>query len=138
MTASAVLLLDTHVWIWWVEQDRRLRQALRDMIEGHEGIVAVSSATIYETIILVRKNRIVLNREPDDWLEHATHGANVEVMPLDAAIAWQAGNLPFHHRDPIDRLIIASAICRDALLASVDSQFPHYEALAGRLISGKD
>ena len=137
MSSPIMLLLDTHVWIWWAEQDRRLPRALKEKMEEHEGILAVSSATIDETLTLARRNRITLNRATDVWIERATHGADIEIIPLDGAIAKQAGNLPFHHGDPIDRLIIATAICQKALLASMDSQFPHYEALAGRLISSQ-
>lgn len=137
MSYQDILLLDTHVWIWWVEQDRRLPMALKDKIEEHEGILAVSAATIYETITLARKNRVTLNRATDDWIERATRGADIEIIPLDASIAKQAGNLPFHHGDPMDRLVIATAVCQNTLLASMDSQFPHYEALAGRLISNQ-
>ncbi|MBF0143012.1 MAG: type II toxin-antitoxin system VapC family toxin [Magnetococcales bacterium] len=138
MSVPIMLLLDTHVWIWWAEQDRRLPRALKEKMEEHKGILAVSSATIYETLTLARRNRITLNRATDDWIERAIYGADIEIIPLDGEIARQAGNLPFHHGDPIDRLIIATAICQKALLASMDSQFPHYEALAGRLITNKD
>lgn len=138
MSFSTLLLLDTHAWIWWAEQEPRLPRILKETIENHEGVVAISSATIYETITLVRKQRIKLNYETGDWLHRATYGAGIEVIPLDAAIARMAGLLPFHHGDPLDRLIIATAICHDGQLASLDSQFPHYEELTGRLISGKE
>ncbi|MBF0185781.1 MAG: type II toxin-antitoxin system VapC family toxin [Magnetococcales bacterium] len=138
MSSSSILLLDTHIWIWWVEQDQRLPMVLKNKVSEHEGVLAISAATIYETITLVRKNRIALNRSTDDWIDRATRWADIEVIPLDASIALQAGNLPFHHSDPIDRLIIASAVCQNALLISMDGQFPLYEALVGRLISNKD
>ncbi|MBF0160135.1 MAG: type II toxin-antitoxin system VapC family toxin, partial [Magnetococcales bacterium] len=114
-----------------------VKRGLRNRIDEHEGVLAVSAATIYETITLARKNRITLNRATDDWIERATRGADIEIIPLDASIAWQAGNLPFHHGDPIDRLIIASVVCQNSLLASMDSQFRHYEALVGRLITNQ-
>ena len=136
MNSDALLLLDTHVWIWWADQDRRLPQALKRMIRDHDGTVAVSAASVYETIILARRGRIELDRDVDDWIERASCGADIAILPLDAAIAHDAAHLPWHHGDPIDRLIIASAIHHDALLASVDSKFPAYEALGGRLISG--
>jgi PIN domain nuclease of toxin-antitoxin system len=137
MISSGVLLLDTHVWIWWIEQDGRLPRLLTEAIENFDGVVAVSTATIYETIILARRKRIELNRDIGDWIEHATRGADVGVLPLDSNIAQQAGNLPLHHSDPLNRLIIASAILHDAQLASADSKFPAYAALGGRLISGR-
>ena len=79
-----------------------------------------------------------MNRDIGDWIERATRGAEVGVLPLDANIAQQAGNLPLHHSEPLDRLIIASAILHDAQLASADSKFPAYEELSGRLLGPGD
>jgi PIN domain nuclease of toxin-antitoxin system len=138
MTEVPTLLLDTHVWIWWAEQDNRLPHALRDLIQDYAGAVAVSAASVYELAILAQRKRLTLNRETDDWIERATDGAGIEVLPIDAAIAQQAGNLPLHHCDPLDRLIIATAFRRQAKLASVDSQFPSYDVLKGLLITGKE
>ncbi len=135
--SARTLILDTHTWIWWVQQESCLPVALKETIENHDGSVAISSATLYETIVLVRKGRLRVNTETEEWLHRATDGAGIDVIPMDAEIAREAGKLSFHHGDPIDRLIIATAICRNALLASLDSQFPRYEGLEGRLLSGR-
>ncbi|MGR8934320.1 MAG: type II toxin-antitoxin system VapC family toxin [Gammaproteobacteria bacterium] len=137
MTAAQTLLLDTHIWIWWVEQDSRLTRILRDLIEDYDGTVAVSVASVYEIVILEKRKRVALNREIDDWIDLATRRADISVLPINAAIAQQAGSLPLHHGDPLDRLIITTAIQQKARLVSVDVHFPSYEILKGCLINGK-
>lgn len=84
MTTVPMLLLDTHIWIWWVEQDSRLPQVLRDFIEDYEGTVAVSVASVYEIVILEQRKRVALNQEIDDWIEAATRKADIVVLPIVA------------------------------------------------------
>ena len=101
MNLPSLLILDTHVWIWWIEQDALLSHKLRDFIEEYGGEVAVSAATVYEMVILVRRGRIQINREVDDWIERATRGMDIEILPVNGSIAKQAGQLaystPFSH-----------------------------------------
>ena len=137
MSQKSLLILDTHAWIWWMEQDGRLPGKLRDFIEDFGGDVAVSAATVYELVILARRGRIKINREIDDWIERATRGVDIGILPVNGTIAQRAGFLPFHHGDPLDRLIIASTLHNDALVLSIDSKFPDYEELSGRLITEK-
>ena len=137
MNPADTLLLDTHIWIEWVQQGPRLPVPLKDVIEGHEGPVAVSAVSIYETLTLAKRQRITLNREVEDWVERATTAAGVEVLPVDDWIARQAGHLPPIHGDPMDRLIIATAIVHQAWLVSFDAKFPRYEVLGDRVLNGK-
>lgn len=137
MNSHSLLILDTHVWIWWVEQDPRLRSSIRDAIENEATTISISCASVYELIILVRRQRVTINRPLEDWLTLATEGAGIEVLPINLDITQTAGHLPFHHGDPVDRIIIATALHHDAYLASVDSRFPDYQELAGRLLDGK-
>lgn len=134
MIAPPLLILDTHIWIWWVEQDKRLPEHVRELIEDSNQQVAVSAASVYELTLLEQRGRIQLNRAVDDWIERATAGVDIEVLAVDRRIAQIAGGLPLHHGDPLDRLVIASAIQHEARLASLDGQFPRYTELAGRLV----
>ncbi|CAK0753647.1 Type II toxin-antitoxin system VapC family toxin [Gammaproteobacteria bacterium] len=138
MNEKSLLILDSHAWIWWIDQDGRLPRKLREFIDDYGEEIAVSAASVYEITILVNRGRIQLSRKVDDWIMRSTRGVDIGILPINGIIAQHAGCLPLHHGDPLDRLIIASAIHHDALLASVDSKFPSYEELNGRLISGKD
>ncbi|MBF0437977.1 MAG: type II toxin-antitoxin system VapC family toxin [Magnetococcales bacterium] len=138
MNDPAWLLLDTHIWIWWVKQDRQLSPAIARRLEESKATLAISSISMYEAILLIRRRRIEIDLLLQEWLYAATVEAGIEIYPVDVGIATKAATLPLQHGDPLDRIIIATALHYDALLVSVDSQFPYYEALAGRLISDKD
>jgi PIN domain nuclease of toxin-antitoxin system len=128
------LLLDTHIWFWWVEQDSRLPKGIARRIEEGPEKLAISAVAIYELVLQRERGRIEIDLPVDEWLQAATIEAEITVLPVDANIARTAALLPLHHGDPLDRITIATTICHNALLASIDTQFPRYEALAGRLI----
>jgi PIN domain nuclease of toxin-antitoxin system len=134
---NSLLLLDTHIWIWWIEEDRRLPPSIRDAIEDDSATIVVSAVSVYEVTVLVRRQRIQINRPVENWIERASQGADIGILQISFEIAQHAGQLPFHHGDPVDRIIIASTLHHDAYLASVDSHFPKYQELAGRLLGGK-
>ncbi|MEX6775747.1 PIN domain-containing protein [Limnospira fusiformis] len=73
--------------------------------------------------------------ETSDRLAIALEG-DIQVLPVDRPIAIKASQLPEHHRDPADRIIIATALIHEASLVSLDSVFPQYEELKDRLITG--
>ena len=135
MNGHRWLVLDSHIWFWWVEQDSRLPKRLRQRIEEGFETLAISSASIYEIVLQIQRGRIAISLPLEEWLHAATVEAEITVFDANPAIASQAALLPLHHGDPLDRIIIASALHHDALLASVDSKFPGYEALSRRLIS---
>ena len=138
MTNKPLLVLDTHIWFWWVSSDNKLPKRIKRSIEDSDQPIAIASASIYELVLQVQKQRIVIDLPLDEWLHTATIEAGVSILDATYDIACQAAMLPFHHGDPLDRMIIASALHHKALLASVDTQFPSYEALQGKLINGKD
>lgn len=134
MKPEYLVLLDTHIWVWWIEGNNRLPKALKQIIEDDNTCAAISAMSIYELAFLAQRGRINLNRAVDDWIELATVGADIEVLPVNADIARFAGNLPPNHGDPIDRVIIATALHYRSRLASLDSSFPNYHELDGCLI----
>jgi PIN domain nuclease of toxin-antitoxin system len=128
------MVLDTHIWFWWVAQDGRLPEGIRRRIEEAHEQPVISATTIYELVLLNARGRLEIDLSLEEWLRAATVEAGIDVLPVDEPIARTAALLPLHHGDPLDRLIIATALCHDALLASVDLRFPQYEILANRLI----
>jgi PIN domain nuclease of toxin-antitoxin system len=128
------LILDTHIWFWWVAQDPRLPKSIARRIEEGRERLAISAVAIYELVLQRERKRIEIDLPLVAWLHAATVETDIAVLPVDADITQTAALLPLHHGDPLDRLLIATALCHDALLVSIDNQFPHYEILAGRLI----
>jgi PIN domain nuclease of toxin-antitoxin system len=129
-----VIILDTHIWVRWVDPEANpLPARILEPIESADQL-AVSAITCWEVAWLVRRKRLNLLSDLTDWLALALDGSGVLCTPVSQPIAICAANLPEHHRDPADRLIIATAIQQHASLISLDSEFAAYADLAGTLI----
>lgn len=126
-----MIVPDTHIWVCWLDhQENPLPAGILRHIEVADQL-AVSAISRWE---LVRRGRLALFLNFAAWLDQALDGLGVRCEPVSREIALCAEQLPEHHRDPADRLIIATAIQQRATLISLDSQFSAYEELAGRLI----
>lgn len=128
-----MIILDTHIWLWWVNGDDVLGAGRKKLIEVAE-TVAVSAISCFEVSWLERHNRIELPCSRTAWFEKALHGSKILLMPITPEIASMAVDLPEHHSDPQDRIIIATALVHDGSLMSLDNKFPHYVELSGRLV----
>jgi PIN domain nuclease of toxin-antitoxin system len=129
-----MIVLDTHIWIRWVDNcSDPLPLGIVERIEMADAI-AISAVSCWEIALLVRRNRVQLKLEFDQWLENGLAGSGVSCLPVDRGIAVLAANLPEHHRDPADRLIIATAVMHNAQLISLDQAFQLYTELSGFLI----
>jgi len=85
--------------------------------------------------LLVKQRKLELPLPVDEWLVEALSASGVDCLPVTCEISRLSVALQDIHKDPADRIIIATAITHDALLASVDSAFPEYSELIGRLIA---
>ena len=129
-----MIVLDTHIWLWWINADQmRLQSAWTARIESAES-VGVSAISCFEVAWLAHHGRIDLPCAEEAWFEKALDGSGITLLPITARIARIAVQLPEHHRDPQDRLIIATALKHDATLISMDDKFPLYAELAGHLL----
>lgn len=130
-----MIVLDTHIWVRWVDPSvNPLSPGLVEVIERADRL-AVSAITCWEVAWLVRRGRLELKLSLTDWLDHALSGSSVIALPIDRRIAVRAASLPEHHRDPADRLIIATAMERQAQLISLDGAFAAYFDSPGSLIA---
>lgn len=128
-----MLILDTHALYWWVNRTPdKLGQQHIEAIETAESL-AVSAMTCWEMAWLVKHGRIALKLSVSDWLNQVEENG-VVIIPVSRAIAECAVTLPEHHKDPVDRIIIATTIEHKAQLLSVDGRFPDYQELAGLLV----
>jgi len=108
-------LLDTHAWIWWVDQDRRLGArtiAALDALPGSDRPF-ISDISLWEVAMLVASGRLSLDIALEDWLEAAAHPRSVRVLPITPEIAAGVAALAASfHRDPADRILVATARAR--------------------------
>lgn len=129
-----MIVLDTHIWLWWINNDSQFLSPARLEQIASADVVAVSAISCFEVAWLERHQRINLPFKPEEWLDMALSQSGVVLLPITPAIATRAVNLHEHHSDPQDRLIIASAIEHKAKLMSDDSKFPRYVELNGYLM----
>lgn len=130
-----MIVLDTHIWVNWIllGESGLTRPILAAM--NSQAAMAVSAISCFEVALLVKQRKLELPLPVGEWLEEALVASGVECLPVTCEISRMSVALQDIHKDPADRLIIATAITHDALLASVDSVFPAYPELAGRLIA---
>lgn len=126
------MLLDTHIWLRWLLPTEPLSPKLTEKIQQADSIY-ISAISCWEAVMLNQKARIELPIPVKQWLQEATTGSGIEVIPLSCEISQLAAILPGHHKDPADRIIIATCITHK-LLMSLDTIFPHYQELKGKLV----
>ncbi len=129
-----MIILDTHIWYWWINlEHHKISQKRLDSIEQADN-VAISTVSCLEILWLVKKKTLILPCSIDKWFNYAIEKSNLITVPVSREIAVLSGQLPEHHKDPLDRIIIATAIINNAQLISVDSKFPLYQELNYLLI----
>jgi PIN domain nuclease of toxin-antitoxin system len=118
-----MILLDTHVAIWMIDDDRMLgaesRKIIRSAREGNR--LAISAISFWEIALLVSKDRLELRGEPSELRNDLSNSGVVE-LPLTGDIAIRAVELENLHADPADRFIAATAVAHDAMLMTADSR----------------
>ena len=134
MGLVVMIILDTHIWIWWLnDETSRLSEKWSKTIKTSLSI-AVSAISCFEVAWLNRHQRIELPMEMTEWFEMATAGSGIKIIPITPRVAETAVELPEHHSDPQDRLIMATAIVHQAELISADSKFRIYKELDNLLL----
>lgn len=116
-----MLLLDTHALLWWLADDKRLPASTRETIREPGSMVYVSAGTVWEIAIKRGLGKLDI---PDDW--HTATFRDFAELPITAEHARLAGELPMHHRDPFDRLLVAQALAEGLTLVIGDSAFGAY------------
>jgi PIN domain nuclease of toxin-antitoxin system len=120
-----MVLLDTHVWLWWLSAPDQLSPAARTSIDGaaSKAAVCISAISVWEVTLLVHKGRLRLSLPVEDWISRSEALPFIRFLPVDNAIAVRAVNFPDPcHSDPADRLIAATALLRGLPLVSKDDK----------------
>ncbi len=129
-----MIVLDTHVWIWWVSDDERLTPAHRETIAAHsfDGL-GVSAISCWEVAKLVQLDRLQLRHPTGEWLEQALAYPGCRLLDLTPRVAVASTTLPgAFHRDPADQIIVATARVWGCALLTADQKlraYPHVETL---------
>jgi PIN domain nuclease of toxin-antitoxin system len=134
MGGQQVIVLDTHIWVWWANDSRKLSSEHRDSLQRNaaDGL-GVSVISCWEVAKLVEKGRLKLDRQIEDWIESAVSLRGLVLLPLTPEIAVESTMLPSPmHSDPADQLIVATARVLKVPLLTADSRllaYPHVVTL---------
>ncbi len=120
------LLLDTHIFIEWADHPEKLSQAVLSALEDAANELLVSVASVWEMQIKIQLGKLKLSLPLKELVESQQETNDLKILPVALAHVLALEALPFHHKDPFDRLLIAQCIEEDATLVSADSQFSAY------------
>lgn len=121
------LLLDTHAFLWWIDDDPRLSKTSRDLIADGKNEVFLSVACAWELAIKASLGRIKLPGKLGPFLTQQIGENGFEVLTIQLAHALRVHELPHHHKDPFDRLLIATSQAEDMPILSRDEALADYE-----------
>lgn len=116
-------LLDTHILLWFLENDDKLSARLREVISNPENLVFVSSVSAWEISIKQSIGKLVA---PSNLAE-ALQFSRFEVLSMTLAHGIKVADLPMHHKDPFDRMLIAQALVESLTIITVDRAFRLYD-----------
>ena len=120
------ILLDTHALIWYVDQDHLLGATAHAAITDPANELLLSAATIWEISIKLGLKKLALSLPFLQWMNRAIADLGITVLPITVEYADAQAGLPFHHRDPFDRLLAAQAQVEKVPLVSSDALFDQY------------
>jgi PIN domain nuclease of toxin-antitoxin system len=118
------LLLDTHAFLWWVADDRRLSARARRAIGRETSFLSLASC--WEMAIKISLKKLIVPDPVDRFVREQLELNGIRLLPVTFEHALAVAGLPFHHRDPFDRLLAAQALDDELSLVSGDRVFEDY------------
>lgn len=127
MTRIMKLLFDTHAFIWWYSEPKRLSSRVLEACQDPGNTLMLSIASVWEMQIKSQLGKLRLDDSLTDIFQKEKDQNLLQILPITLPVVLAIDNLPLHHRDPFDRLLIAQTTVAQALLVSKDSQFRRYD-----------
>jgi PIN domain nuclease of toxin-antitoxin system len=120
------LLLDTHAFLWWVAASKELSRKARTAIASARSQCFVSVASGWEIAIKASLGKLRIDGALDRFLPEQLAANGFQALPIDLRHAARVATLPFHHRDPFDRLLVAQALEGELAMVTADPVFTRY------------
>ena len=120
------VLLDTHAFLWWVEDSIFLSSTGRRVIADETNEIVISAASAWEIATKYRLGKLPEAKAVAADVAGCIVGEGFEALPISVSDAERAGRLPGIHRDPFDRMLIAQALVHDLAVVSIDATFDRY------------
>ena len=129
------LLLDTHIWLWALLEPGRLGRGVKQQLENGGNELWLSPISVWETMLLAERGRIILEQQPADWIDRQLSAVPLREAPLTREIAIKSRTLALTHEDPADRFLAATAAVYQLKLVTADERLwkvKGYEVLPSR------
>lgn len=120
-------LLDTHVFIWWLTDDPHVPRHIRNVITDANNELYFSAASCWEIAIKAHLGKIKLPDKPDAFISEQLALNSILSLPVQCSHALHVFNLPAHHRDPFDRILVSQAQLEDMPIITSDPMIALYE-----------
>jgi PIN domain nuclease of toxin-antitoxin system len=120
------LLLDTHAFLWFILDDPKLSERAKALIADGGNAIDISPASYWEIAIKISLGKYALPESYADFMARQLAGNDFRILPIEPQHTAALIDLPFHHRDPFDRLLIAQAISEEIPLVSADPALDAY------------
>lgn len=120
------VLLDTHIFLWFVNDDPRLSDHRKDLIENEKNSIYLSVASIWEMSIKYNLVKLTLAPSYEEFIAREISESSIILLNIELEHLKINASLPLHHRDPFDRIIIAQCIAENLPVITVDSLFHQY------------
>ena len=121
------LLLDTHIFLWFITGDERLSGYFRKSIEDADAAY-LSVASVWEVTVKYQLGKLPLPEAPNPWLFEQREHHGIESLSLTERAVSRLSELPEHHKDPFDRMLVCQAIEEQLMLVTVDPIIEKYPA----------
>ncbi len=121
------ILIDTHCWLWWITEPNKLQDGARRQIQDRNNTICLSAASSWEIAIKYSIGKLELPEPPERFVPKRLARDAISSLGIEHIHALHVASLPFHHRDPFDRLIISQAQIEHIPIMTVDLQFEPYD-----------
>ncbi len=122
------LILDTHTFIWWADEPEKLSVSALHALENEDNRLLLSLVSLWEMQIKIQLGKMNLRLPLQDLITSQEQANGVEILPITQDHIFALDQLPFHHKDPFDRLLIAQCLIEQGCLVSADPKLAVYSA----------
>ena len=122
------ILLDTHAWLWWITDDQKLSRSARELLTSGRNELFLSVAGLWEVVAKAQIGKLPFPKPSAPYLQQQLAKSGVRVLPILLDHVFRLEDLPLHHRDPFDRILIAQSLEEGMPILTADPLLKAYSA----------